>query len=829
VNWLQNLPIKQKLTLVILSTCSVVLVLACGVLAVYELLEFRRTTVRDMTVLADVLAKNTRAALAFQDESAAHETLLALQAEPYVEAACLYTADGKQFANYARFKAPKFPVIPADDGYRFEGGHLLLFRPVVLNGKRIGTIYLQTDLQGVYDRLRLFGGIGILVLCGSLFVAFILSARLQRPISGPILSLAQTARNIAERKDYSVRATSQGGDETGLLTDAFNQMLTGIEERENALRTANEALRGEVAERKNAERRAQAQLSRLELLNQITRAIGERQNLQSIFQVVIKNLEEHLPVDFSCVCLYDAAREALTVASAGIKSRPLAEKLAMTEQARIPIGENGLSRCVKGYLVYEPDTSLMKSPFPQRLAEAGLRSLVIAPLLVESQVFGILVAARWEAGSFSSGECEFLKQLSQHAALAAHQAQLYDALQQAYDDLRQTQQTVLQQERLRALGQMASGIAHDINNAISPVALYTESLLEKEPNLSPRTRAYLTTIQQAVEDVAETVARMKEFYRQREPQLTLTAVNLNRLMQQVVDLTRARWSDMPQQKGMVIQMHNELSPDLPAIMGVESEIREALTNLIFNAVDAMPDGGTLTLRTRSTEDGLGPAGSQGARLVHVEVSDTGIGMDEETRRRCLEPFYTTKGERGTGLGLAMVYGVAQRHGAEIEIESVVHTGTTVRMTFSAANSHAAGTGQPSPSYAMPSRARILVVDDDPMLLKSLRDTLEGDGHVVATASGGQEGIDSFRLAQEKGEVFAVVITDLGMPYVDGSKVASAIKAASPSTPVILLTGWGRRLMDEGEMPPHVNRVLSKPPKLRELREALAQCLPPKTS
>ncbi len=829
MNWLQNLPIKRKLTLVILSTCSAVLVLACGVLAVYELLEFRRTTVRDMTVLADVLAKNTKAALAFQDESAAHETLLALQAEPYVGAACLYTADGARFADYARSGAPEFPAIPGDDGFWFERGHLLLFRPVVLNGKRIGTIYLQTDLQGVYERLRLFGGIGILVLCGSLVVAFFLSSRLQRPISRPILSLAQTAREIAEHKDYSVRAVRQGGDETGLLTDAFNQMITGIQERENALRSANEALHGEVAERKSAEGRAQAQLARLELLNQITRAIGERQNLQNIFQVVIKNLEEHLPVDFSCVCLYDPAREALTVASAGTKGRPLAEKLAMTEQARIPIGENGLSRCVKGYLVYESDTSQVKSPFPQRLAEAGLRSLVIAPLLVESQVFGILVASRRDADSFSSGECEFLKQLSQHAALAAHQAQLYDALQQAYDDLRQTQQTVLQQERLRALGQMASGIAHDINNAISPVALYTESLLEKEPNLSPRTRDYLTTIQQAVEDVAETVARMKEFYRQREPQLTLAPVHLNRLMQQVVDLTRARWSDMPQQKGMVIQTQTELSPDLPAVMGVESEIREALTNLIFNAVDAMPDGGTLTLRTRSTEGAPGPGGAPGARLVHVEVSDNGIGMDEETRRRCLEPFYTTKGERGTGLGLAMVYGVAQRNGAEIEIESAVGKGSTVRLTFSAAASSTAGAVQPTAVNAMPSRARILVVDDDPMLIKSLRDTLEGDGHVVVTANGGQEGIDSFRLALENREPFAVVITDLGMPYVDGSKVAGAIKAASPSTPVILLTGWGRRLMDEGEMPPHVNRVLSKPPKLRELREALAQCLPPKTS
>ena len=173
-------------------------------------------------------------------------------------------------------------------------------------------------------------------------------------------------------------------------------------------------------------------------------------------------------------------------------------------------------------------------------------------------MFGVLVAARREPRSFSSGECEFLRQLSAHVALAAQQAELHGALQQAYDDLRQTQQTVMQQERLRALGQMASGIAHDINNAISPVALYTETLLEREPGLSERGRAYLQTISRAIDDVAATVARMREFYRQREPQLTLVRVHLNELVQQVLDLTRARWSDMPQQRGVVVRLITEL-------------------------------------------------------------------------------------------------------------------------------------------------------------------------------------------------------------------------------------------------------------------------------
>jgi CheY-like chemotaxis protein/anti-sigma regulatory factor (Ser/Thr protein kinase) len=328
-------------------------------------------------------------------------------------------------------------------------------------------------------------------------------------------------------------------------------------------------------------------------------------------------------------------------------------------------------------------------------------------------------------------------------------------------------------------------------------------------------------IQQATDDVAKTVARMKEFYRQRELQLTLSPVQINGLVQQVVDLTRARWSDMPQRQGVVIEMRTEFASDPPAIMGVESEIREALINLIFNAVDAMPRGGTLTLRTRIAEHSLGPLER---RNVIVEVVDSGVGMDENTQQRCLEPFFTTKGERGTGLGLAMVYGVVQRHSADLEIESVAGEGTTVRLRFAVSIGIATDVAQPETSPPVPSRLRILVVDDDPLFIRTLCEVLESDGHEVIAANGGQAGIDAFRAAQAQSKPFAVVITDLGMPRVDGRKVASSVKSASETTPVILLTGWGQRLMAEGDVPPHVDRVLAKPPKLRDLREALALCL-----
>lgn len=579
----------------------------------------------------------------------------------------------------------------------------------------------------------------------------------------------------------------------------------------------------DITERKQAEMKLRAQLARLNLLHRITRASAERQDLKSIFQAMIRTLEDDLPLDFCCVFIYEPPDDGLKVISVGAKSVALALELAMSENAVVPIDENGLSRCVRGHLVYEPDIADISFPFPQRLARGGLRSVVVAPLIVESAVFGVLVAARRAPRSFSSGECEFLKQLSEHVALAAHQAKLYGALQVAYEDLRQTQQTIMQQERLRALGQMASGIAHDINNAISPAALYAESLLEKEPHLTQRGRDQLGTIQHALEDVAQTVARMREFYRQREPQLALVPVEPNRLVQQVLDLTRARWSDMPQQRGVMVQLAVELQPDLPVILGVESELREALINLVFNAVDAMPEGGTLTLRTRVVKMASSLTGVANLRRVHIEVADTGVGMNEDTRRRCLEPFFTTKGERGTGLGLAMVYGTVQRHGAEIGIESAPGQGTTMSLIFSVSEAEPAASTRGSAPTVPLARLRLLLVDDDPLLIKSLRDILEADGHLVVAANDGQAGIDAFRAAHAGSEPFAAVITDLGMPHVDGRKVASAVKEISATTPVIMLTGWGQRLVAEGEIPPHVDRVLSKPPRLRELREALAFC------
>jgi signal transduction histidine kinase len=393
-------------------------------------------------------------------------------------------------------------------------------------------------------------------------------------------------------------------------------------------------------------------------------------------------------------------------------------------------------------------------------------------------------------------------------------------LEHTNEALRQAQQALIQQERLRALGQMASGIAHDINNAITPIALYTESLLERETALSAQARDHIMIIQRAIDDVAQTVSRMREFYRPSELKLQQTNVELNPLVQQVIDLTRARWSDQPQRRGIMIELKPELAPGLPEICGADNEIRDALTNLLFNAVDAMPEGGAIQVRTGVQT--VPVDGNPSVRYVRLEVTDTGVGMDEETRRRCLEPFFTTKGERGTGLGLAMVYGMAQRHGAALEIDSKPGAGTTMRLLFPV-SAAASASPAPTPAHRVPARSlHILVVDDDPVLNEALRSTLQADGHQVTAADGGQAGIDAFQGARRTPEPFDVVITDLGMPYVDGRQVIDSVRATAPHTPIILLTGWGKGPVADNEPVPQVDRVLSKPPRLRELRAALAE-------
>jgi signal transduction histidine kinase/ActR/RegA family two-component response regulator len=401
------------------------------------------------------------------------------------------------------------------------------------------------------------------------------------------------------------------------------------------------------------------------------------------------------------------------------------------------------------------------------------------------------------------------------------QVRLSEGVQRAYDELRRTQEVVVQQERLRALGQMASGVAHDVNNALSPIVAYSELMLSTLPDLPDTARQYLQIIHQSGEDIAEIVSRMREFYRRDTNDTQLVKIDVRQFFDEVTELTRPRWRDISQRASISILVQTETEPNLPKMLCNPAELREALINLVFNAVDALPQGGSITLAGHVLS--VAPLRESEPRepKLLIEVRDTGVGMDEKTRARCLEPFFSTKAKHGgTGLGLAMVYGMMQRHGGSIEIESAPGHGTCVRLIFPIREGPIQTKPAAPPAVQTNRSLRVLFIDDEVDIRQMMENCLSDLNHLVATAESGKQGLTLFRQAFADGQPFDAVITDLGMSEMDGRQVAKTIKTESRNTPVIMMTGWGTMMKEDGETPVEVDALVGKPTHIVELHDLL---------
>ena len=393
------------------------------------------------------------------------------------------------------------------------------------------------------------------------------------------------------------------------------------------------------------------------------------------------------------------------------------------------------------------------------------------------------------------------------AALAEGAEQLKKSL----DQLRRAQDQMVQQERLSALGRMASGIAHDFNNALSPIVALSEQLLTPSPAIQEKSQEYLRLIHLAAKDSCAVVRRLREFYRYRDENDVFTPVNLNELIRHVELLTKPRWKTQALGRGAFIQFVTKLQP-LPPVSGNESELREMLANLVFNAVDAIPEHGTISLRTFCRTE-----------TVILQISDTGTGMTDDVRMHCMEPFYTTKDQHGTGLGLAMVCGTVRRHGGEIDIQSAAGGGTTI--TISLAARKAAPEPEPMRQPARPPGClAILAVDDEELIREVLMVVLSEDGHTVETAANGSEGLRKLLVRP-----FDLVITDRAMAHMNGDQFAAEVRALYPEMPVILLTGFGDLMTAVGDHPSVFDVVACKPFTTDSLRVAITQALARHTS
>jgi len=384
-------------------------------------------------------------------------------------------------------------------------------------------------------------------------------------------------------------------------------------------------------------------------------------------------------------------------------------------------------------------------------------------------------------------------------------------LNRVVDQLKNTQQTIIQQERLHALGQMALGVAHEFNNLLVPI-LGLSDLLINTPHLldnQSETLNMIREIAEAARGARNVIHHMRDAFRETSEQV-FAPVNLAETIRRAVETTRPRWSAEMQAHNKTIAIESTIPDDIH-VPGINTELRQTFVNLILNAVDAMPEGGTIRLSAQT-----------GDTHACIEVSDNGMGMSDEQRRHCMEPFYTTKGNQGTGLGLALVQGIIKRHNGTLLITSSPGTGTTVTIKLPQI---AVPTGTPTThgisSNLLPVCLRILVIDDEVSSRMVFGRFLKADGHDVHFAHNGETGLSQF-----KQQSFDMVITDWAMPGVSGTEVVEKIKQSKPQTRVILLTGFGQTT-NHHEWPPGVDRILWKPITQRDLRDTIRQLSSPR--
>ncbi|MDY0039977.1 MAG: response regulator [Desulforhabdus sp.] len=354
---------------------------------------------------------------------------------------------------------------------------------------------------------------------------------------------------------------------------------------------------------------------------------------------------------------------------------------------------------------------------------------------------------------------------------------------------------MVRKEKLAALGTMAGGVAHDFNNLLMAILGNIQMILHETSD--EETKRRLQNIEKAILDGAHTVRRLQKFTcRDREVQVA--AVDIAEAINDVVDLTRPRWKNSMEKNGRVLDLQLDLERDCLADIH-PSDLREVLTNIIFNAVEAMPNGGTLTLSSWSQNE-----------WVIIEVVDTGIGVKNEVLTKIFDPFYTTKGVVNSGLGLSVSWSLVNRCGGEIQVTSKQGKGTTFSIKLPRSR-HQKGTNKQNSLERNLDKYHILVIDDEIPVLEIVRDMLRLKGHRVAAVS---DSIEALRLIEK--ESFDLVLTDLGMPVISGWQIAEKVKANSPGVPVILFTGWGAQFEENDLSRRGVDVVLTKPLSLEKL-------------
>ena len=551
----------------------------------------------------------------------------------------------------------------------------------------------------------------------------------------------------------------------------------------------------------------QRRVQELSVLHELSRAVTGQLDQAGLLDAVYQQVSRVVDVQSMAVLLLDEEHDRLAVVLRVRDGRRCDDE----EPRFYPRGGAGLS----GYAFdtgrpirtadYVADCARYGvAPLP---AVVGLPYCLIVPMTAGERVLGVL-SLRSPDHPFSEADERLLVNIAQLAALMLRSAWLYEERSRAFGELADAQDQLVRTEKLRALGEMASGVAHDFNNVLASILGRAQLLLERVQDV--KLRQWLKVIERAAMDGARTVRRLQDFTGIRRDQPAV-AVDLNQIIQQVLEATESSWRHDSRRRGVEIEVVTDLAERLPRIAGDPAELREAFTNLVLNAIDAMPRGGTLTLRTSIGEGAVGD--------VRVDVSDTGTGIPEHIRQKIFDPFFTTKGPKGTGLGLSMAYGILARHSGRITVESEEGHGTTFHLVFPATDRIAEAT---SPAASLAGSAvplHCLVVDDEQEVAEVVADILTGAGHTAVMVGTGQAAVE--RIGVER---FDLVFTDLAMPGMTGWQVARAVKDRAPEVPVVMMSGFGVEVAPEELRTNGVDLVLAKPLQIRDVMDAVSTIL-----
>jgi GAF domain-containing protein/CheY-like chemotaxis protein len=544
----------------------------------------------------------------------------------------------------------------------------------------------------------------------------------------------------------------------------------------------------------------QRRVEELSVLHELSRAVTGQLDQAQLLDTIERQVARVLAVEHLVVLLHDELTGALEVVMRlrdGIRQDG--------EPRHYPPHTAGLSGIVldTGRPIRTDDytSACLRRRVVPAPGSAELPHWLGVPMKAGNQVLGVLVL-RSRDRAFTDADQRLLSSIADLAALALRSARLYEERTRAFSELRAAQDQLVRTEKLRAMGEMASGVAHDFNNVLSAILGRAQLMLTRVED--PKLRQWIHVIERATLDGARTVRRLQDFTRIRRDH-PVVPMDVNQVVQQTLEATESSWRQESRSRGIEIDVVTSLAAPLPEISGDPAELREALTNLVLNALDAMPGGGTLALSTRESDG-----------HVEVTVRDTGTGIPAAIRHKIFDPFFTTKGPKGTGLGLSMTYGIIARHGGRISVESEEGHGATFRLIFPISDTADERPSVPPPIAVRAPSLRCLVVDDEEAVATVLGDMLLAEGHRVDVVDNGQEALERFREAQ-----FDLVLTDLAMPGMSGWEVARAIKDVRTTACVVLVTGFGVELSGEDLRKNSVDLVLAKPVRLQDIESAVA--------